>query len=611
MAPALFLMVACLAAGARADDAAAVLAREAAALEPVMKAAVVDWGAFDAHANAFQERYERAGLERRPFDPVKVKIEEFAKRRPGAAAAEQAARARLAVQLKLPVEALPADASDLTSTLHKLYTNGRINQADYQAAASAMGTLPPGARARGYGAVLTAVESPRERAFKGTTSFGAAAPPSPAPAADAARGVTVSHGIDPYFELKYKAGFQHLDNVEPDAPKGGRMVRATTYKFDTYSPFDWANAGQQHTASELRRLVFQTLLTGTGDNGTSRYGLVAERIEYPKDATWVVFHINPKAHYSNGVPVTAQDIEFSYKTQRATDRYYDLMVLKPVVGVEVLDERRIKFLIKPENERQGKETIMSLGGIYVLNKDFYTKHPLDKMNMSVVPLGSGPYVVEKGEAGKFVVYKRDPNYWGRDLPIQRGTFNFDEVRYDTYMDAATARMAFLRGDATLQYEGDMTQWAALKEKERAGANFKTDEVPYVMPPGFEGLAFNTSRPALADRRVRRALSLAFHFNWINQNMFMGSLTRSTSLFQGTPFALTKDVSPAERKLLERFRGQLAPEVFDAEPAPASAPASDLHNRENLKKAFALLTRTPLRRSGSSPSRRSSSAWASA
>ncbi len=587
MSPRLALAVLLLLpASARAEDADDVRA-SIETVEPLMAAPATDWAAFDRGYAALERSWSRLPEDQRaPYELRHQKIAAFAALRAHSAGSVEQARAELAARIGVTTRELEKvqDAAGFEQTLRGLYDGGRISRDTLDGALSAMGSMPGGA-ARDLRLLAPALAAhPR---FRGA-AFGATEPPSPDAAAPAA-GVTRSGGFDAYRPLKYQPGFQHLDFVNPDAPKGGSLRFATTGKFDTYNPFDWTKAGGQNAAPNLRRLVFETLMTDTGENGTSHYGLIAESLSYPKDLSWAQFKIRPQAHFSNGAPVTAEDIRFSYETERATDKYFDTMSMKPVTGVQVVDERTIRFFIKADNPRQAKAAIEALGWIYALNKEYYTAHPLASLdNMAVAPLGSGPYVVEKGEAGKYVVYRRDPNYWGKDLPLRKGQFNFDEIRYDRYGDAATARMAFERGDSNIWFEGDETQWRVMEEKaKKPGATFKTRQFDYAMPPSYQGIAFNTRRPIFQDARARRAMSLAMNFTWINEYIFSGGMKRSTSFFQGTPFAHTDAVSDEERRLLAAYK-DLPPEVFAADPNPSAPAPGDAYNRENLKKAMGLL-----------------------
>lgn len=397
--------------------------------------------------------------------------------------------------------------------------------------------------------------------------------------AAAAQDVKPSHGIAMHGDLKYPPDFKHLDYVDPNAPKGGTYRESELGTFDTLSGF----ALKGVPAAGLGR-VYDTLLYFTADEAFTGYGLLAESIEAPEDRSWVIFNLRPEARFQDGTPVTAEDVVFTFETIRSKGHPQLRFYYASIAQVEALAERRVKFTFVPGENR---ELPLIIGQQPILPKHYWQTRDFERATLEP-PLGSGPYKVESFEPGRDITYRRDPNYWGRDLPVNRGRFNFDTIRYDYYRDPSVEFEAFKAGQYDFRLENTARNWAigydfpALRRGE-----VRKEELENHRANGMQGYVFNTRRPIFADPRVRRALAFAFDFEWTNQRLFYGAYARSESYFSNSELAATGLPEGEELALLEKHRAQLPPEVFTT---PYFAPKTDGSGmaRDNLLKALRML-----------------------
>jgi microcin C transport system substrate-binding protein len=390
--------------------------------------------------------------------------------------------------------------------------------------------------------------------------------------------VIVAHAITMRGNPKYPASFKHFDYVNPDAPKGGTLV---LYSIGTYDNFH--RYAQRGLAADASTSFYDTLMTPSEDEIEVYYGLIAEKVEYDSDFRWIIFHINPKARHQDGKPITADDVVFSF------NKFFDEGVPQfkqyyaAVEKVEALDRYRVRFTLKEGS----KEMLVSLAQLTILPKHYWESRDFAEP-LTEIPVGSGAYTVKDYKIGQYVVYERLKNYWGMDLPVNKGQLNFDYIRYDYYKDERAAFEAFTAGQYDLREENIALNWATLYKGPNFDAGYiKKEEVHHEIPQGMQALVFNIQRPIFQDRRVRMALNYALDFQWMNANLFYGQYTRTRSYFQNTDYEAKGLPSREELKILEPIRGQIPPEVFTTEYQPPVTDGSG-NIRGELRSALALL-----------------------
>ncbi|MEQ8370310.1 MAG: extracellular solute-binding protein, partial [Alphaproteobacteria bacterium] len=407
------------------------------------------------------------------------------------------------------------------------------------------------------------------------------AAPRPATAqSDPLFGQTCRHGIAMHGDLKYPPDFDHLDYVNVDAPRGGTLRLGATGSFDSLNPF--ILKGEK--AAGLNQ-VFETLMARTWDEAFSLYGLVAECAAMPDDRSWIAFRLNPAARFADGSPITADDILFSWQTLREFGRPNAKATYARVASLEVVDPLTVRFVMGPQAD--GELPLVIAGFLPVLSKAWYTTHAFDETSLTP-PLGSGPYTISAVEAGRRMVYARNPDWWGRDLPVNRGHYNFDTIVYDYFRDGQVMFEAFKAGELDFRGEGDATRWATAYDFPAvADGQVVMESLAHGAPAGLLGFVMNTRRPPLDDIALRRALVLAFDFEWTNQALFHGAFARTNGMFTNSELAYSGLPSGDELALLEPFRDRLPPALFTT---PFVLPATDGSgdNRANLRTASALL-----------------------
>lgn len=389
-------------------------------------------------------------------------------------------------------------------------------------------------------------------------------------AAAAHAGAEPRHGIAMHGEPKYPADFRHFDYVNPDAPKGGRIVFGRQGSFDSLNQMIVKGSA----APGAREYVHESLLARSQDEPFTLYGLLAESVETPADRSWVTFTLNPKARFSDGRPVTVDDVVFSLELLREKGRPLHRSYYSKVEKIERIGERGVKLFFKADGDR---EIPLILGLMPVLPKHLVDPATFDQSSLAM-PIGSGPYTFQSVEPGVSITLKRNPDYWGRDLPVNRGLYNFDEIRYEFYRDANSMFEAFKKGLFDVNAEADPGRWArdyqfpAAQDGRVATRTFETGT-----PAGMNALVFNTRRPIFADRRVREALTLLFDFEWINKNLYHGLYQRSQSYFDRSE--LSSHGRPAdarEKELLAAFPDAVIPEAMDG---TLALPQSDGSGRD--------------------------------
>ena len=387
------------------------------------------------------------------------------------------------------------------------------------------------------------------------------------------------HGLSLFGDLKYPPNFTHFDYANPDAPKGGTVKYAAIGTFDTLNPFTLK--GQ---AAAGAGMVFDTLMSSAADEPASEYGLIAESAEVAPDRSWVIYTIRPEARFHDGSKITPEDVIWTFDTLKAKGHPRYRLYYADVLKAEKIGERAVKFTFRDGGNR---ELPTIVGELPVLSKAYWGDRDFEK-TMLEAPLGSGPYEIDTFETGRLIAYRRVADYWGKDLPVNRGRFNFDTIRYDYYRDQTVALEAFKAGQYDIRPENVAKNWAIGYDGPALAAGLiKKEEIPNKLPQGMQGFGFNTRADhPFQDPRVRAALTYLFDFEWANKNLFFGAYTRTHSYFSNSEFAATGAPSPEELKLLEPWKGQIPDEALTKEYAPPKTDGSgNIH--ENLRAALKL------------------------
>jgi len=396
-----------------------------------------------------------------------------------------------------------------------------------------------------------------------------------------------SHGISTFPDnLKYDADFEHLDYVNPDAPKGGEMSIWAFGSFDSLNPYSIKGR-----SGALASAGLESLLTSTADEIGSEYGLLAESLTYPEDRSEVTFTLHEGTTFSDGSPLTANDVLFSYELFREKGLpSFRAVLSQSVDSAEVIDDRTIRYVFA--EDRPKRDLISLVGGLPVLSQAFYEANDMDlEENSPIAHMGSGPYVVDMDRVrmGQTMVVKRNPDYWGADLPINRGRSNFDSIRVEYYADYNAAFEGFKGGSYHFRNEASSKTWATSYDFPalEKGWVVKSEIDHGNIAPG-QSFIFNLRRPQLQDPLVRQAIGLMFNFEWSNEQLFYGIYDRSGSFWANTDLGASGLPSEAELALLEPLADMLPPGVLDAEPVEAPTSGARQLDRRNLRAANALL-----------------------
>ncbi|MCZ2495317.1 ABC transporter substrate-binding protein [Xylophilus sp. Kf1] len=392
-----------------------------------------------------------------------------------------------------------------------------------------------------------------------------------------------AHAYAQFGDVKYPPGFTHFDYVNPDAPKGGeiRLVPGTTStNFDKFNPFTLKGTAPPNISG----LMFETLLTGNSEEPTTAYGLLADDVEVAADRLSATFRLHPAARFNDGSPVLAEDVKFSFDTltgKLAAPQFRT--IFSEVKGVTVLAPRRLRFDFASPNA----ELPLVVGGMPVFSRRWGGGKPFDQVTTDL-PIASGPYRLPNNRLGRDIGYQRDPKYWGVDLPVRRGQFNFDRISYKLYLDETAQFEGLKAGEYDFKREFISRNWA----RQYKGRQFDRGELRKQVftarnPGDFQGYVFNLRNPKFQDARVRRAIGLAMDFEWLNRQLFFGLYKRVEGYFPNSEFHAEGLPKPDELALLEPLRKELDPAVFGAVPlAPVTTPPSSL--RDNLRQARDLL-----------------------
>ncbi|MDP3848123.1 MAG: extracellular solute-binding protein [Pseudomonas sp.] len=388
------------------------------------------------------------------------------------------------------------------------------------------------------------------------------------------------HAITLYGEPpKYPSNFNHFEFVNPDAPKGGTLRQSGLGGFDSLNPF--INKG---VAADDIGLIYDTLTRHSLDEPFTEYGLLAGKIEVAPDKTWVRFYLRPEARFSDGQPVTAADVVFSFETLMKDGAPQYKGYYADVAKATAEDPLRVRFDFKRSNNR---ELPLILGQLAVLPKHWWANRDFTKGNLEI-PVGSGPYRVAKVEPGRSISYERVKDWWGKDLPVNRGFYNFDNLVIDYYRDSSVALEALKAGQFDFWLEISAKNWATAYNTPAVNdGRLLKEQILNLNPTGMQGFVFNIRRPIFQDRRVREALSLLLDFEWTNKQLFNGAYTRTRSYFENSELAANGLPTGDELKILEPLRDKLNPQLFTQ---AFSLPTSDASGiiRDQQRRAYQLL-----------------------
>jgi len=397
----------------------------------------------------------------------------------------------------------------------------------------------------------------------------------------AATPLGAAHGISIDGELKYPPHFVQFEYTSEKAVKGGSLVLHDLGSFDKMNPFTLKGS----PPAGLDMLVFETLAVGSLDEPFAEYGLLAKDIVVSEDQLSVTFTLDDRARFSDGTPVTVEDVRFSLEIMKSDKAHpFYQAYLQDITHAEILDSERICFHFAKVN----RELHMIAGQVPVFSKAFYAKHPFNDPSMTP-PLGSGPYIVAAVNPGKSITYRRNPDYWALDHPTRRGMFNFDTITYKYFKDQIVSVEAFKANEFDFMYVNIAKQWARDLDGPKFDSDrIKKEELPHKNNAGMQGFVFNIRNPLFEDRRVRMALGLAFDFEWANSKLFFNQYTRSSSYFSNSELAANGLPQGLEKEYLQAYQEVLPPEVFSKELSPfATTPPNSL--RSNLRQAKKLLS----------------------
>jgi peptide/nickel transport system substrate-binding protein len=390
------------------------------------------------------------------------------------------------------------------------------------------------------------------------------------------------HGIAMHGEPALTPDFPHLPYADPDALRGGRITLALHGTFDSLNPLIVIGVAPD----AVPRYVLQSLMLRSADEPFTVYGLVARSVEMPDDRSSVTFNLDPRARFSDGTPLTAEDVRFTFELLKNGGKPFHRSSFAQAKGVEILSPHKIRFDLSGSNDRELPLIIAMM--------PILPAHATDAERFSETtlapPIGSGPYAITEVRPGERIVLTRRQDFWAEDLPIVRGLYRFDEIRYDFYRDSNTLFEAFKAGLYDYRVESDPGRWATAYDIPAVQeGRIVREALPIHTPKGMNGFVFNTRRPYFADVRVREALGHLFDFDWVNRNLFFGMVRRSDSYFAGSELsARGRPPSARERELLAPYAESVRPDILEGRWSPASSDGSG-RDREAARRALALLS----------------------
>jgi microcin C transport system substrate-binding protein len=391
---------------------------------------------------------------------------------------------------------------------------------------------------------------------------------------------TRTHALGIHGDIKYGPDFEHFAYADPDAPVGGELRLAVIGTFDSTNPFILKGVAARGVAN----LIYNRLCTKSFDEPLTEYGELAEWIECPANRSSVTFKIRDEARWHDGEPITAADVVFTFETLVARGTPFYRSFYADVEQVEALDEKRVKFSFSGAENR---ELPLIIGQLRILPEHFWRHRAFEQTTLEP-PLGSGAYQIESIDPGRSITYRRVKDNWDEKLPVRRGLYNFDAIRYDYYRDETVAIEALKAGEYDFRAGAGPVEWATSYDIEAVeSGRLVLEEIPHQLIRGMSGFVFNTRRSKFGDRRVRRALGHAFDFEWTNVTLFHKAFTRTRSYFENSELASSGLPEGLELSMLESYREQLPPELFTATYDPPSTDGSG-SIRDNLRGARKML-----------------------
>ena len=391
-----------------------------------------------------------------------------------------------------------------------------------------------------------------------------------------------SHGLSAFGDLAQPEDFEAFAYVDPDAPKGGALSLIGWGGVTTFNSLN--NYILKGDAAQGLELLFDSLMVRASDEPDAVYGLIAESAEVAEDGKSVTFSLRPEARFSDGTPVNADDVVFSFDVLKEKGHPLFSQMLRDVEKAEALDPATVRYTFEGDLVR---DLPLTVAGLPVLSKAFYTDRKFDETTLEP-PLGSGPYLVDDLKQGRNITYRRNPDYWAKDLPVNKGRWNFDTIRFEYFRDRTAGMEAFKAGTYDLREEFTSKVWAteydfpAIRD-----GRVKKDTLPDMTPSGTQGFFINTRRDKFKDKRVREALGLAFDFEWTNRNMFFNLYDRTQSYFENSPMKAEGEPSDAERALIEQLDVEVDPDALGPVPLPPVSDGSG-RDRASLQRASKLL-----------------------
>lgn len=391
-----------------------------------------------------------------------------------------------------------------------------------------------------------------------------------------------AHGLSAFGDLGLPDDFAYLPYADPDAPKGGTFSLVGWGGVTTFNSLN--NYILKGDAAQGLELLFDTLMVRASDEPDAMYGLVAESAEVSKDGLSATFHLRPEARFADGSPLTAEDVVFSFETLKEKGHPLYGQMLRDVESAEAIDPQTVRYRFKGELVR---DLPLTVAGLPILSKAYYADKKFDETTMEP-PLGSGPYEIDNFKQGRTIVYRRNPDYWAKDLPVNKGRWNFDQIRYEYFRDRTAGMEAFKAGTYDFREEFTSKVWAteydfpAIRD-----GRVKKEVLPDETPSGTQGFFINTRRDKFSDPRVREALGLAFDFEWTNRNLFYGLYERTESFFENSPMEAEGLPSDAETALIESLDVKMPEEALGSAVMPPESDGSG-RDRKLLMKAAKLL-----------------------
>ena len=391
--------------------------------------------------------------------------------------------------------------------------------------------------------------------------------------------INTAHAIAMHGEPKYPNSFQYVDYANPDAPKGGKIILSSTGSYDSFNPFILKG-----TAAAGIGNLYETLTTGSSDEAFTEYGLIAKTIEWPDDRSWVAFTIREEAVWHDGKKISPEDVIWTFNTLMEKGHPFYKYYYGDVVEVIQENDNKVRFNFKGNTNL---ELPLIVGQLPVLPKHYWTNKNFEETSMDI-PIGSGPYKIKNFDAGRTITYELDSDYWGKNIPIKKGTENFGIIQYEYYKDRSIEREAFKSGDIDLFSENTSKDWATSYDTPAVqNGLIKKELIEHQNPQGMQGFAFNTRKEIFEDKRVREALSYAFDFEWTNKNLFYNAYKRTNSFFENSELASSGVPSGGELDLLNDYKELLPQKLFQEEYNPPKTDGSGFMRKE-LQEATKLL-----------------------